>query len=90
MYALSKFNTASVLILQGILIGYVSGIEDDGNKFHKVLTNELIKEEVEEFNKFGNGAELFKYLIMVGRSDNLAQNPELTGESLQLLNTMEI
>ena len=64
-------------------------LEDDGNKFHKVLTNELIKEEVEEFNKFGNGAELFKYLIMVGRSDNLAQNPELTGESLQLLNTME-
>lgn len=64
-------------------------LEDDGNKYHKVLTKNLICEEIENLNKFGNGEELLQYLIMVGRADNMAQNPEMTANSLHLLNTME-
>jgi len=64
-------------------------LEDDSNKFHKTLTTELIKEEIEELKKVGNGFELTNYLIMIGRSDNLAQNPEMTKDSLKLLDTMQ-
>ena len=64
-------------------------ITDDGNKYHKVLTHNLINDEIEEFNKLGNGAELLNYLIMVGRSDNKAQNPEMTANSLKLLDIMQ-
>lgn len=64
-------------------------LTDDGNKYHKVLTNDLIKDEIAELNKFGNGEELLQYLIMVGSSDNMAQNPEMTKNSLKLLDTMQ-
>jgi len=64
-------------------------LTDDGNKYHRVLTNDLIKDEIEELNKIGNGTKLLQYLILVGRSDNMAQNPELTQNSLSLLNTMQ-
>jgi hypothetical protein len=45
-------------------------------------------EEVKKLNKVGNGFELMEYLIMVGRSDNLAQNPNMTADSLKLLDAM--
>ena len=64
-------------------------LKDDGNSYHKVLNNNVIMEEVEKLNKVGNGFELMNYLIMVGRSDNLAQNPKMTGDSLKMLDIME-
>ena len=64
-------------------------LTDDGNKYHKVLNESLIKEEIEDLNKVGNGTELLEYLIIIGRSDNLAQNPEMTKDSLFLLDTMQ-
>lgn len=64
-------------------------LADDGNKYHNVLTNDLIQDEIDELNKVGNGCKLLEYLIMVGRSDNLAQNPEMTSASLTLLDTMQ-
>ncbi len=63
-------------------------LTDDGNNYHKVLSNEVIMEEVDKLNKVGNGFELMKYLIMVGRCDNLAQNPKMTANSLKLLDAM--
>ena len=32
--------------------------------------------------------KLMKYLIMVGKSDNIAQNEQMTGESLAMLDKM--
>lgn len=55
------------------------------NPHWRVLTNELIQEEINDLNKVGEGKTLLKYLIMVGRSDNLAQNERMTGESLKML-----
>ena len=63
-------------------------LEDDGNKYHSVLSPELIDKMVEKFNKIGNGVELLNQLIMVGRSDNMAQNPKMTENSLLLLDKM--
>ena len=63
-------------------------LTNDGNNYHKVLNNDVIMEEVKKLNKVGNGFELMEYLIMVGRSDNLAQNPNMTADSLKLLDAM--
>jgi len=36
-----------------------------------------------------NGLQLMQYLIIVGRADNRAQNPEMTEQSLKLLDVMD-
>lgn len=60
-------------------------LESDGNPYHKVLTQELIREEVEKLNLYGDGKELFKMLLLVGKADNLAQNPQMTQNSLIMI-----
>jgi hypothetical protein len=63
-------------------------LEDDGNKFHHVLTEDFLKDEIEKLNKFGDGEKLMKYLLLVGRADNMAQNPEMTKDSLIKIDVM--
>lgn len=64
-------------------------LEDDGNKYHKVLTKQLLNDYIAQYNKVDDGKKLLKYLIMVGKSDNLAQNPEMTNGSLRMLEKMD-
>lgn len=64
-------------------------LEDDGNKYHKQLSLKVVEEMIEKCNKVGNGEELLNQLIMVGKADNLAQNPQMTGKSLLLLDKMQ-
>lgn len=64
-------------------------LTDDGNKFHKVLTKEYLNEIITDLDKVYDGKTLVKYLIMVGRSDNKAQNPKMTKDSLRLLDDMD-
>lgn len=64
-------------------------LKEDGNKFHRVLSEEVIIEEVSKLNKVGNGKQLLEFLIKVGKADNLAQNPQMTKSSLKLLDVME-
>lgn len=64
-------------------------LNDDGNRYHKVLSHDVINEQIAKFNSVGDGRRLMEYLIMVGRADNLAQNPQMTGESLHLIDVME-
>ena len=61
----------------------------DGNKYHKPLTYGLIDELVDDCSSVGNGREVLGQLIMVGRADNLAQNPEMTANSLKMLDKMQ-
>ena len=63
--------------------------EDDGNRYHKVLTNKLIQSYVNQYNSIGDGKEIMQYLVMVGRADSLAQNPEMTKKALELLHIIE-
>ena len=62
---------------------------DTPNPHHRKLDNKLINKEIKDLNEVGNGEELLKYLVMVGRSDNLAQNEKMTGPSLKMLDKFD-
>ena len=64
-------------------------LKDDGNKYHKVLTNSLLKEQIANLNKTYNGIKMMEYLTRVGIADNMAQNPSLTKESLEKINIIK-
>ena len=58
---------------------------DSSNKYWQKLTPNLVDKHIQDLSTVGNGTQLMKYLVMVGRSDNLAQNEKMTAESLDLL-----
>lgn len=62
---------------------------DDGNKYHKVLSQKLIDEYIKNYGYLMDGKLVMRYLTMVGRADNLAQNPALTKEPLHLLDVID-
>jgi len=59
------------------------------NKYWRYLDYSLINDEIADLNSVGDGKDLLSQLIMVGRSDNLAQNPQMTAESLRMLDKFE-
>ena len=59
------------------------------NPFFRYMSPELIQEEAQGLDPLGNGGLLLKYLVMVSRADNLAQNEQETTESLTQLDTFE-
>ena len=59
------------------------------NQHWRVLNEKLIEEEIADLNQVGNGEKLLKYLIMVGRADNLAQNEKMTAQSLAMLDKFD-
>ena len=59
--------------------------KDDGNKFHRVLSEDLITTEIEDMESVGDGKELFEDLILVGLADNYAQNEKMTTGSIAML-----
>ena len=64
--------------------------EPESNPNHKKLSKDLINEQMLELSSVGDGKKLMQYLIMIGRADNKAQNPEMTAKSLKLLDKMEL
>ncbi len=63
-------------------------LEKPSNPHHRQLTDELILEKIEELTGDLDGKTMLEYLLMVGKADNLAQNPSLTTDSLHLLDVM--
>lgn len=55
------------------------------NPYHKQLNKKVIDDEINDLNKVGDGKTLLNYLLLVGKSDNLAQNEKMTQKSLLLL-----
>ena len=49
------------------------------------LDNKFLDKQIEYFSNYGDGKKLMEYLIIVARSDNLAQNPQMTEGSLKVL-----
>lgn len=60
------------------------------NPHHNQLNEKYIEKEIKNLDTVGNGKQLMKYLIMVGRADNKAQNPQMTTQSLCLLDAMDL
>jgi UTP:GlnB (protein PII) uridylyltransferase len=60
-------------------------LKNDGNPYHHVLSDELLDEEIGKLSSVGNGVEMMRYLTMVSKADNMAQNPAMTGKALRLL-----
>ena len=59
------------------------------NPHHRQLSEKLIAEHIDDLSQFGDGKKLMQYLIKIGRADNKAQNPEMTAQSLKMLDKME-
>ena len=59
------------------------------NPHWKQLTDDLIKDEIEDLNSVGEGEKLMRWLVMVGRADNLSQNEKMTAEALKLLQKID-
>lgn len=59
------------------------------NPYWRRLSNDLVEEEIEDLNSVGDGVKLMRWLVKVGRSDNLAQNEKMTSESLKLLDKID-
>lgn len=81
-------NIIKKLVLDHDMFMFIT-LYDDGNKFHKVLTKELVEDKINELNDIYNGKTMMKYLLMVGTADNKAQNPKMTKDSLILVETMK-
>lgn len=64
-------------------------LQHTSNPYWRTLSKEVIDEEIVDLNKVGDGKELLDWLVLVGRSDNLAQNEKMTKESLQMLGKFE-
>ena len=64
-------------------------LEETSNSYWRKLDHKLIDQEVKELSEVGNGEKLMKHLVMVGRADNLAQNPKMTEYSLKMLDTFD-
>lgn len=61
----------------------------DGNKYHKLLDEKLVEGFIEEFNAVGDGVDILAKLLLVGRADSSAQNPEMTKPSFALIDKMQ-
>ncbi len=55
------------------------------NPHWRVLSEALVKSEMNDLSKVGNPNKLMRELIMVGRADSRAQNEKMTSNSLLLL-----
>jgi len=84
----SESAIISKLVYKHDLFMYVTENKNN-NPYKKLLTPELVKSEISDLNTVGDGSKLLRYLVMIGRSDNLAQNEKMTADSLHLLDAFD-
>ncbi len=53
--------------------------------YQKKFSKELIESLIQHFNKYGNGKNILEEIVLISTADNKAQNPELTKDSLEIL-----
>lgn len=87
------FNNEEILIMEKLIdkhdiFMFIKG-KYTPNPYWRVLNEELLKEEIADLNKVGDGKKLLSYLIKIGRADSRAQNPSMTKEALHLLDSMD-
>ena len=87
-FSVEQVNQIEKLVYDHDIFMFITD-EPDSNSSHKKLSNELINEQMMELSSIGDGKKFMQYLIMIGRADNKAQNPEMTAKSLKMLDKME-
>ena len=60
-------------------------IDKTNNPYKKQVTREVVQGEIDALNEVGDGKKLIGWLCLVGESDNGAQNPEMTADSIKLV-----
>lgn len=87
------FNHNEIIIMDQLIykhdIFMFIRLPETKDKNRRPLTYDLIRKEIEKLNKFGDGYKLLEYLVLIGKSDNSAQNEKMTAESLQIIETFE-
>ena len=83
-----EVNQIEKLVLDHDIFMFITA-DKTANPHHKQLSEDLIMEHIEGLSQFGDGKKLMQYLIMIGRADNKAQNPEMTANSLKMLDKMK-
>ena len=63
-------------------------LEPTANQYKQMLTKDNLHLLIEHLDE-DKGVILMRYLLMVGNADNMAQNPEMTEQSLKLIGVME-
>jgi len=81
----SEINIVAKLVLEHDFFMYLR--EDKDLTSNKILL--IAEEKIKEFSNFKDPKKINKMLIMVGMADNLAQNPELTQPSIELIKQYE-
>lgn len=83
-----EIKTITKLVYKHDIFMFIT-LDKTTNPYHKQLDFNLIEKEINDLNQVGDGQKLLGWLIMVGRSDNLAQNEKMTANSLKLLDKFE-
>ncbi len=55
----------------------------------KILNDEVFANELSDLESTGDPFELMQYLLLIGRADTSAQNPEMTKGSFEVLDAMQ-
>ncbi len=83
-----EINIIAKLVYKHDIFMYIKDFKTK-NPYWKTLTKELIEEEIKDLNSVGEGVQLMRWLVKVGRADNLAQNEKMTAESLRMLDKID-
>ncbi len=83
-----EIRIISKLVFKHDIFMYIKDFKTK-NPYWKELTDILIKDEIEDLNSVGEGAKLMRWLVKVGRADNLAQNEKMTAQSLRMLDKID-
>ena len=87
-FSKKEINIIAKLVYKHDIFMFIK-LNKTNNPYWKTLSKELILEEIKDLSSVGNGQNLMRWLVMVGRADNLAQNEKMTAESLDLLNAID-
>ena len=83
-----EINVIKKLVYKHDIFMFIK-LQKTDNPHWRVLDDSLINSEIEDLNSVGDGEKLLRFLILVGRSDNFAQNEKMTAESLKMLEHFE-
>lgn len=84
----NQIKVMKKLIYNHDIFMFIKDFETD-NPNWRTLSPQVVKSEIADLNKVGDGVELMKYLILIGYADNSAQNQVLAKDAKKLIEKFE-